>query len=816
MTWLKKKQFWIPLLMVFLVTATFAAIPEKHQSDDVQVGRSSSSADKRMIFDVGDGATNPKLIIDATDKDFTFNKLLNVLGDLFKLGDGTTGGDKIIEFDTGDGGSNKNLTLDATTKILSTNAEALQFGDGTASDQDLIFDKGAGAANPRFRWSETKGKLQFSPDGSTFKAVGSGGGGSGGFNLLQEGNPSFEDGTDQWTNGGGGTFSATSAASEVLFGEQSGKWDAAAGTDVLSSATTNQIKGLEDRMCLARMKYRWPSGVLGDINWQVEVNGALKINLPLEPSDITREAVSLFPCGSQGDSVQTKLLANADAAEIFIDDFHLGENFLGSGQPINILAAARWAGGASKVDTITGSSWQDFNNANFATRTNIGDAVDPADPNDLALKIVGLPAGDYIVTATGRMEAIDGNDNAAGTRCYWGLFDGTDRRGIAHTYQGDRQADVVAGDSIATLQGLFSYGAAGDREFVVQANGVATTGSDLCSIDFANADLGFEITVRSLNATTVQALRLSTMSFRVDANMGGANFDMGAGADTSPVTVLNAGIDLVLNTGSASAFQACDTGEVASALTCSSGDENLGISFQAEIAGAYKVCMEASVGLNGGFTVLELNETNNGDFTILQRGGSRITAQSVTNLEIFPLHLCGTFTFNAAGQKTIRAFFEKDGTSVQLIYADRDASSHDRDIHWTVRRVTQDFPIPIILTESLITPGADNTVEFIQDLDCATASTKGAFLGSTELVNTIGNRSSGDCTFTLNTGLFGLSGRTNDEPWCFTSIPEDNSAAVNVGAVFSSATAGTFHCQLGAGDCASDVTFSVRCIGPKP
>lgn len=156
------------ILILFIFTSLFlyaAPTPIQHRKNKVIIGIGGSTADKIFEADTGDGATNPKITVDGTVKDFTFSKNLKTIGDILGLGDGTTGAAKDLIFDTGDGGSNKKLSLD-TSKNGSFNVNIMTFGDGTAGNKDIVVDKGG--SNPVIRWNNGTGKWQISVDGTVF------------------------------------------------------------------------------------------------------------------------------------------------------------------------------------------------------------------------------------------------------------------------------------------------------------------------------------------------------------------------------------------------------------------------------------------------------------------------------------------------------------------------------------------------------------------------------------------------------------------------------------------------------------------------
>ena len=88
--------------------------------------------------------------------------------------------------------------------------DQVQIGKTSAADKTIIFNKAAGAANPKIKWNNSTSRLQFSNDGTNYKNIGAGSG-SGGVNLIADYNPGFEEGTSQWA-ASGGSFTATSSS----------------------------------------------------------------------------------------------------------------------------------------------------------------------------------------------------------------------------------------------------------------------------------------------------------------------------------------------------------------------------------------------------------------------------------------------------------------------------------------------------------------------------------------------------------------------------------------------------------------------------
>lgn len=149
------------ILSTFLITALImqttlaAGVPQKFPTDTVQMGKSGSAADKKLIFDVGDGASNPSILIDSVNKDFDLSKTLNVTGD------SNVSGNQIIS---------GNSTVNGTGLVKGN----LTIGSGVSGDKSITVNRGG--SNPYLKWSETDNSWLFSNDGTLTKKIGSGSG----------------------------------------------------------------------------------------------------------------------------------------------------------------------------------------------------------------------------------------------------------------------------------------------------------------------------------------------------------------------------------------------------------------------------------------------------------------------------------------------------------------------------------------------------------------------------------------------------------------------------------------------------------------
>ncbi len=203
---------------------------------------------------------------------------------------------------------------------------------------------------------------------------------------------------------------------------------------------------------------------------------------------------------------------------------------------------------------------------------------------------------------------------------------------------------------------------------------------------------------------------VSVPHWRVDATIAGANPSLGTGDVASYTEITDAGLTLTNASGNGvlTAQIPCSTTNASSGTTCSAGSESLGVVFTIPTDGCatstscdVRACVSFTheggpvTSAAGNFSaVFQIVETPNNAQTISQEGKTRaahrvfIEQATTALLDGDPIHLCGTFTFASAGQKTLRLFYEQirhAGTiNTNVISADALASAGQRDIHWEV------------------------------------------------------------------------------------------------------------------------------------
>lgn len=273
-------------LLLFSTAVIGSGIAVKHYTDQLQLGVATSGDDKEIIINTGDGATNPKISVDGTSKEFSFNKVINALANVFDLGDGTT------------------------------------------ADKKLNFDKGAGANNPFIGYDQAQDALVFSNDGTLVKKIGSGSGsGGGGVNIME--NSGFEDGIDSnWSYTPGRVIES----SVPLIGEKSATFDPVNQFEFIQSDLKTIPSGLHGTGCQA--EFAWKGG---DENYTIELlngNGTVLDSKVLSTRTVFSPDSFFFLCPNDtemaGDSnlgtYQLKVYQHTlvDADPIDLDSFYIG------------------------------------------------------------------------------------------------------------------------------------------------------------------------------------------------------------------------------------------------------------------------------------------------------------------------------------------------------------------------------------------------------------------------------------------------------------------------------------------------------------
>jgi hypothetical protein len=267
----------------------------------------------------------------------------------------------------------------------------------------------------------------------------------------------------------------------------------------------------------------------------------------------------------------------------------------------------------------------------------------------------------------------------------------------------------VSDGTVPLLSFDVSYNTPGTRTFTIQA---ADNHGGACIIASGNAGTGLSWKIYRFPTREEQVLRHDQVAWRVDANIGGANPSLGAGNVSDYTEITNGSLDLVNNSGPGviPAQIPCSGTNPPTGLTCSAGNESVGVSFNLPAAGSVTACAsfthDTSIGVSSSSSAtFQIVETPNNAQTILQEGKERVTSGSTTNstngnILRLPRKVCGNFDFTSTGQKTLRLMYEQVSTGTinhALILGDRDTSFGQRDIKWEVYPRNTSQPAPLLV-----------------------------------------------------------------------------------------------------------------------
>ena len=754
-----------------------------------------------------------------------------IQSDNIRFGIGTSTDEKAIEFNTGDSPNNVVLGINDSKEMRVTTLKQT-LGDGTDANVTIVADQAT--VDGFIRKNSTSGKWEFSNDGTSVKDIGSGGGG-GGVNVAK--NPDLEAGDppDNYTESGGALSAETT---NPLFDSASGRWDASAGSQTLTLDLSDALTdGFTNQKCQAEYYYTW-AGTPGDLTAEVRDSTqaiVAAIDLPVTVSgDAALFQFPQFDCPDAGEQLQIVWRSTGDAVALVWDNVFLGtgRNTLQISQS-ELIASAKYNATASctwgRDNASFGAFSADADCPSITVLDGTG-SVDTTDDDLPTLVLQDLGPGIYTVDVIGHLN----HDSTAA-----GIQQGLRLVRDGSTIGGDcgwtsRNLAISTSGLNVKCQGSFTLTST-VASTTIEVYGYETgTGSGrLYNID-SNSETSF--VVRKYPTQSASAITLETVGERWNVNIGGAAAfpDLGVGDVTSYTNITDAGLDMVINTGSKTAQIPCSATNPSNGLTCSASDESIGIVIDISSAGTFRVCGEFThrVDVNGASgaitTVFQWVETPNNAQTILQEGNARIensiTVGSSLSGRIFDnsaMNVCGDFVFSSPGQKTLRLMYEQDtgGTTPNQskLFMDRSTAAGQRDMNIRVNKLDQQMPTPVFtdLTDSLdakVTgvPGSSLGVHRITSALIDNAGTPTVFEDftgtGTSWIDNINDEGVGQFTITYTTNVF--DGSTNVSCTCSTrsndSVCRVSSGATTV-AVRTYNTAASF----------VDTGVNIQCYGVK-
>jgi hypothetical protein len=544
----------------------------------------------------------------------------------------------------------------------------------------------------------------------------------------------------------------------------------------------------------------------GGGTWQAAIRVGSDIVATLNLGSVTdgRQFSLNYPCNGV---TSVGFRTTASASQLTVDELYFGV-----ARNIGTVAQSTFVGtvqvGGANLNNTSVSGGNNFGTINNAVGGTVSYTVSgpltAPTTNRAGFTYVNMPPGRYVISVVGAM----GKTFSSGGYCQYRLTDGTNTSAFVSAANGGS-----AVTQIPSWQAELTYTTSATREINIQ---VAQDVAGDCYAPAA-ATLGpITIYVTRFPTMEEQVLRPDQVAWRVDANIGGANPDLGLGNVPNYTEITNGSLDLVNNSGPGviPAQIPCSGTNPPTGLTCSAGNESIGVSFNLPAAGSVTACASFShaAGAPSGSdvnTAFQLVETPNNAQTILQEGKVRVQSGSGTlgsNL-IRPIKVCGNFSFTSAGQKTIRLMYEQlaSGSPTSSVIAiDRSSSVGQRDMHWEVYPLNNYHPAPLLVGSVISGSSGILRVEY------ASISSTGVVSGeSSDLFS--GNCSVSDTslyTCTLVPGVF------SSAPICTPTFVGDISG-VSQSASITVQSNTTIAIRTLAGGAKSAQSSQVVCIGPR-
>lgn len=715
-------------------------------------------------------------------------------------------------------GKSSTVNSKAVFETVSTTKGSLPAPSMTTTERDNISSPPTGLMI--FNATTTKYNTY---NGTSWAEIGGGAGGlyAGGQNLIT--NNSWENDTTNWTASGGSYARVTTAAHIVPPGVGSASWDASASAQTLTAntVTITANDGLSGRNGVMSCSVKTAAT---DLKMQAyDGTNVLSANattdvVPSSSAGFVRYSVNfIFP--SSG-TITGRFYAQSDSAIAYIDDCYLG---LADGLNISNVSQAEMYGRIVVSGCTAGPAWVRSNTAygSFGTSANCsysasGNASAPS-TNLPAIKFASLPPGNYYFVARSNFNKSVTTTNSS---IAYEFHDGTTGFGENAFSHSSASGAVISANSIngfkeyTTAQSNITFEIYGKTSNTASTTEATIGDGNGTSNPSITNDLEIEVYRFPLASQT--SYKPDQVAWYVDANISGANFDLGTSDQASYVEMTNASMTLTNNSGGATAQIACASGTASTGTTCSVNESN-GIAFSIPKAGVYEACTNAShyidTGVSGAAGVtFQIVETTNTSSAVVQEGKDRPETRNENSAfapMTFPVKVCGLFTFSSAGQKTLRLEYEQDVTATltsNLVLADGAAASGQRDIHWTVRPWLNNEPAPLLVNSVLSNSSGIERIEratLTNSGSCAVSSQSGSWIAS------VSDPGAGQCTINFTAGLWSAA------PTCICSGAPNggNPVSCTISAISSSAV--TTLTAVNNSTVGADTPIYIQCMGAK-
>lgn len=351
--------------------------------------------------------------------------------------------------------------------------------------------KAGASTNPKQQYNPTSGKWEFSNDGTNFKSLGSGSGGGGGIQLLD--NADFESGiTSKWTDSAS-TVTLESVA--PLFDSKSFIFTPTASAQYYTSDAVTIPVGLRGANCMASVYYK-SAEVTNLVKLQAYdgTNVVGEVSLPAS-SNVTQGTVN-FVCPSSG-TLAVRLASTGTAAALTGDNAYIGSaSNLGTVAQATLVGTLKYAATASCDWPTTSSSFANLSAVGACPAPTVTGSVTAPGTKIPGFVLSNAGPGEYLVIASAS------GYSDAGNQFGLQLSDGTTSSG-AQTGTSTTTSNLIAP---YTLVGRFSY-TTSQSSLTIQIQGARLTGSGTVQLAADSTGKDLEFTVYKFPSSSEQAVR---------------------------------------------------------------------------------------------------------------------------------------------------------------------------------------------------------------------------------------------------------------------------------------------------------------------
>lgn len=518
-------------------------------------------------------------------------------------------------------------------------------------------------------------------------------------NLLK--NPGFELGKASWSNSGGSFSHSVSGANGLVTFNPS-----ASGQYFQSALVTIPADLATTGSCLAYIKHDNTDAT--EVLKVLDSSGNLLAQASLGGDIGSAYNATAVPFKCPSGQIRMRIESTADSPLVSYDSAWLGSDnasFIQSNA--ETLGTVRYAGTSLCEWTPgnTGGAYTAFSaDTDCPTATVSGSKVSAPGTKIPAIVSTNLAPGWYKVTFSGQFVP-ENNSTTATQRCR--ISDGTSTSGYLHT-------QITSGVSISAsrtqMTGYFYY-ALPQSSVTWQPQCASSSDSNDPYIINSNTLDSFEASLEFSPAQNQAGRRYDTYGWFVDASIATTNttnISTGTGSQATYSGLENANLAMTQNsTSTLSVGIPCSSTNAATvgALTCSVGNESIGVTYNLPKPGKARACFVFGHRFSGGTTAdasiaFQVVETAANSQTILQEGGDKLSVRSTVDNDTVshPFRVCGIFDFVSAGQKTLRLFYEQSASNLSAseIFTDLETTIGQRNIRVTVEPISESVPAPVV------------------------------------------------------------------------------------------------------------------------